>query len=91
MSPQTEHIIREIQQLPAAEQERIYEWLEENKSVTPTTDVNRPENEAILRHLLSDGLIEEIAAQMSDSEDAAYELMDVGGEPLSEAIIRERR
>jgi hypothetical protein len=31
MSPQTEQIIREIQQLPPAERQRISDWLEEHK------------------------------------------------------------
>ena len=92
MSQEFEQIIQSIQRLPASEQKRVLEWLEEHK---PTIDDQVSEEERlerkVLESLLAKGLISEIVEPMTDEEDDEFEPIEIEGEPLSEMIIRERR
>ncbi len=92
MSPQLEQVIQTIQQLPASEQEKILEWLEERKAaikaeISATDKLDRQ----VLEQLLAKGLLGEIAEPMTDEEDDEFEAIKIAGEPLSEMIIGERR
>ena len=91
MSPNFEQVIQTIQHLPAIEQKKVLNWLEENK---PAIDKKLSEEELerkVLERLLAKGLISEIVEPMTDEEDDEFEPIEIEGEPLSEMIIRERR
>jgi hypothetical protein len=91
MTPNSDQVIETIQHLPATEQKKILEWLEEHK---PAIDEKISEEELkrrVLERLLEKGIISEIAEPMTDDEDDEFEPIEIEGEPLSEMIIRERR
>ena len=86
-----EEVIQTIQHLPAFEQKKVLDWLEEHK---PTIDKKLSEEQIehkVLERLLAKGLISEIVKPMTDDEDDEFEPIAIEGEPLSEMIIRERR
>ena len=90
MTPNSEQIIETLQHLPAFEQKKVLDWLEEHK---PTVDekISEEELEAeVDRMLLERGILKEIPAGITDDEDD-FEPIEIEGEPLSETIIRERR
>jgi SOS response regulatory protein OraA/RecX len=85
-----EQIIRELNKLPPDEQRKVLAVLTANINQTVTGEEERREQE-VLERLLAKGVISEIAAPMTDAEDDACPPVEIGGEPLSEIIIRERR
>ena len=90
MSPNFEQVIQTIQHLPAIEQKKVLNWLEENK---PAIDEKISEEELerkVLERLWAKGLISEIPPRWDDDDDD-FEPIEIEGEPLSEMIIRERR
>ena len=90
MSQDVERVIQTIQQLSASEQNKVLQWLEENK---PSADKKLSEAEIeseVDRKLLARGIIKEIPVGLTDEEDD-FEPIEIEGEPLSETIIRERR
>ena len=91
MTPNYEQVIETIQHLPAFEQKKVLDWLEEHK---PAIDEKMSEEELerkVLERLLAKGLISEIVEPMTDEEDDECSPIEIEGEPLSEMIIRERR
>lgn len=92
MSQEFDQIIQTIQQLPASEQEKVLEWLEERKAAIKAkiSAANKLDRQ-VLEQLLAKGLLTEIAEPMTDEEDDEFEAIKIEGEPLSEMIIRERR
>ncbi len=90
MTPNSEQVIETIRHLPAFEQKKVLDWLEEYK---PTIDEKASEEEVeakVDRMLLERGILKEIPAGLTDEEDD-FEPLEIEGEPLSETIIRERR
>ncbi len=90
MSQDVERVIQTIQQLSASEQNKVLQWLEENK---PSADKKLSEAEIeseVDRKLLARGIIKEIPVGLTDEEDD-FEPIEIEGEPISEMIIRERR
>ncbi len=91
MSSSYEQVIQTIKQLPAAEQQKVLEWLKEyQRTVNERTSEEELERK-VLENLLAKGLISEIVEPMTDEEDDEFEPIEIEGEPLSEMIIRERR
>lgn len=92
MSQDVERVIQTIQQLSASEQNKVLQWLEENKPVIKANVAGEENLEReILERLLAKGLLSEIVEPMTDDEDDEFEPIEIEGEPLSEMIIRERR
>ncbi len=91
MNKDAEQVIAALRELPAIEQARVLEWLEQLK---PAIDERLAEEERIeaevLKQLLARGLIKEIPPNWDDA-DEDFEPIEIEGEPLSEMIIRERR
>lgn len=91
MSPNVEQMKQTIQRLPPGEIKELFDWFEEYRpSVAYTQSVGDPEA-LLLKRLLEKGLITEIAGPMTDEEDDEFDAIEIGGEPLSQMILRERR
>lgn len=91
MTPSYEQLIQTIKQLPATEQKKILEWLEEHQKTIEERASEEELERKVLERLLAKGLISEIVEPMTDEEDDEFEPIEIEGEPLSEMIIRERR
>lgn len=91
MTPNSEQVIHSIEMLPAVEKKKVFEWVETYKS---RESGNGASDEAIkarlFERLMKDGLMSEIAPGLTDEEDDEIQPIEIGGEPLSEMIIRER-
>ena len=82
-----QQIITEINRLPLHERRQIIQAIDVEES-----NINEAELEQkVLRRLLAKGVINEIAAPMTDEEDDEFQPIEIAGEPLSEMIMRERR
>lgn len=91
MTPNSEQIIETILHLPAFEQKRVLDWLEEHR---PAIDekISEEELEAEVDRRLSErGILKEVPAGITDDDEDDFEPIEIEGEPLSETIIRERR
>ena len=86
-----EQVIQTIQQLPASEQKKVLEWLEQHKPIIEEK-VSEAEQleQKFLERLFAKWLINEIPPRLDDDDDD-FEPIEIEGEPLSEMIIRERR
>lgn len=83
-----QEIISEIGKLPLSEQRQVLETLNENIKQAELSEEERLEQE-VLKRLLAKGIISEIPPRWDEDDD--FEPIEIGGEPLSEMIIRERR
>ena len=88
-------VLNEIQKLPLSDARQVADelanYLREKEAALPDEEAERLEDE-FERYLLSQGVASHIAIRdETDEEFAAFEMIEVEGEPLSDTIVRERR
>ena len=89
-------VLSEIQKLPLNDARQVANQLtnylrEKEQGYVTDEEMERREDE-FERYLLAKGVASHIATRdETDEEFDAFEMIEVGGEPLSETIIRERR
>lgn len=92
MSPNVEQVKQTIQRLPAGDVKELFDWFEEYRPLVEDMPLRvNSESSGLLKRLLDKGLISEISPPMTDEEDEEFVAIEIGGEPLSELILRERR
>lgn len=89
-------VLNEIRKLTLDEArevaERLANYLREHESAPLTTEETEAREDEFERQLLARGMISHIPTRDdTDEEFDKFEPIEVAGEPLSEAIIRERR
>jgi hypothetical protein len=84
----TTEILKEIYQLPLVERRKIKKTLLEETETTKKSEPQMSEDE-FLQMLLTEGFISNIPEKYTD-EDDDFEPIEIGGEPLSETIIKDR-
>ena len=88
-------LLKAIQKLPLPEvrelADQLTNYLREQERTALAPKENEAREDEFERYLLAKGLINEIPSRDERDEDFdAFEPIEVQGEPLSEAIIRER-
>ncbi len=91
MSPNVERVKKTIQRLPPGEVIELFTWFEEYRPSVASIQSAGDTGAFLLKRLLDRGLISEITTPMTDEEDDEFEAIEIGGEPLSQMILRERR
>jgi hypothetical protein len=89
MATDLDKLIQEVQSLPADQQRRLREVLDQNlaagSSGGPTAE------EQLQQRLFADGLLSEIKPPNARTTSARNLRVDIQGKPLSETVVEERR